>query len=159
VASVIRDVVSRAIAHQLNDPRVDPLTTVTRVEMVGDLEMARIYIAVSGNESAERRTLRAIRHAGGFLQRIVASELVIRQCPTIEFEIDESAKIARETLSLIAENRRNHPEVFEEESSDVAEVDDGPVDTASVERSKAVGDEESRGSPSTADGPVRGIEP
>ena len=127
VASVIREVISRAIAHQLNDPRVDRLTTVTRVEMVGDLELARVYITVSGDETAERRTLQAIRHARGFLQRIVAGELVMRQSPRVEFEIDSSVKIARETMELIAENRRNHPELFDDPNatSDNQDTDEG----------------------------------
>lgn len=112
VASVVRDIVSQAIAHRLNDPRVAPLTTVTRVEMVGDLDIARIYLSVSGDAATERRTLQAIRHASGFIQRIVAREMVIRQCPMIQFEIDEAAKIAQETMNRMAENRRNKPEAF-----------------------------------------------
>ena len=121
VASVIRDIVSQAIAHRLNDPRVEPLTTVTRVEMVGDLDIARIYLSVSGDAATERRTLQAIRHASGFIQRIVAKEMVIRQCPMIQFEIDEAAKIARETMTLMAENRRSKPETF---------ADDAPTETS-----------------------------
>jgi len=123
VASLVREIVSQAIAHQLNDPRVHPLTTVTRVEMVGDLEAARVYLTVYGDEAAERRTLLAIQHARGFLQRIVAGELVMRQAPRLEFKIDGSVKIARETMARIAENRRANPSLFEDP---IVEEDDDP---------------------------------
>jgi len=116
VASVVREIVCEAMAQRLNDPRVEPLTTITRVEMVGDLEIARIYLAIPGGDVTERRTLRAIRHASGFLQRIVAREMSIRQCPIIQFELDDAAKKARETLNLIAENRRRNPDVFTDDA-------------------------------------------
>jgi len=119
---VVREIVSEAMVRRLNDPRVEPLTTITRVEMVGDLEIARIYLAIPGGDAAERRTLRAIRHARGFLQRIVAGEMSIRQCPIIEFEVDDAAKKARETLNLIAENRRRNPEVFADDVPDRASI-------------------------------------
>lgn len=133
VARVIREIVSQAIAHQLNDPRVDPLTTVTRVEMVGDLEIARVYITVSGSDSAERRTLQAIQHAGGFLQRIVAAELVMRQTPRVEFRIDPAVRVARETMSLIDENRRRNPSLFEENLPDAGDDADDSAEAPSAE--------------------------
>ena len=109
VASVIQHIVSGAIVHRLHDPRIDPLTTVTRVEMTRDLAVARVYLSVQGGDSVERRTLRAVRHAAGFIQRMVAHELPLRQCPTLHFEIDEGVKGARRTMELLAENRRNEP--------------------------------------------------
>ena len=113
VASAVRTVVSEAIAHKLHDPRVEPLTTVTRVDVSADLQIAKLYLIVPGDEAAERRTMAAIQHASGFLQRMVASQLQLRQCPELRFMVDEGAKIARQTMKLLEDNRRNHPERFE----------------------------------------------
>lgn len=113
VASLIHEIIGEVVAHGLNDPRVEPLTTVTRVEVTGDLEFAKVYISIPGGDAAESRTLTAIRHAAGFLQRILGQELTMRQCPTLRFEVDQSMKTARQTLALLAEERRKHPEVFE----------------------------------------------
>ena len=88
-----------------------------RVEISGDLQIARVYLTVPGGEAAERRTLAAVRHAGGYIQRMVASELTIRQCPELRFDIDERAKRVRETMQLLEANRRNRPELFEEENA------------------------------------------
>jgi len=113
VASAIRDIVSTALARRLNDPRVAPLTTVTRVVVTGDLLVARVYLSVPGNESDETRTLAAIRHAGGYIQRMVAHELKLRQCPELRFQADEVIKGVRRTMALLDENRRKNPHLFE----------------------------------------------
>ncbi len=128
ITSLIQRIISDAIEHKLSDPRVAPLTTVSRVKLTGDLTIATVYLMVQGDETIERRTLRAIRHASGYLQRMVAQELTVRQCPELRFEMDEAAKLARETMRLIAENRRNRPEGEDEiESADVLPAVDSPV--------------------------------
>lgn len=109
IASVIRQVVSEAIAHKLHDPRVDVLTTVTKVEMTDDLLIAKVFLTVGSGDAVERRTLQGVKSAGGYLQRQVAKELQIKHCPTLEFKVDREEKASRETLSLLAENLRENP--------------------------------------------------
>lgn len=118
IASVIRNIVSEALHHKLNDPRIAPLTTVTRVEMAGDLSIARVYLSVAGAGGAERNTMRAVRHAGGFIQRMVARQLSLRQCPELRFEIDEAAKYLHATMGLLNQNKQERPELFEDEDLD-----------------------------------------
>ena len=112
IASVVREIVSDAIARRLNDPRVAPLTTVSRVTVTGDLSVATVYLTVVGDAAAETRTLAALQHAAGFVQRMVAHEVRIRQCPELRFEIDEAAKRVRETMRLLEENRRREPQLY-----------------------------------------------
>lgn len=109
IASVIRQVVSEAIANKLHDPRVDMLTTITRVEMTEDLLIAKVFLTVTGSETTERRTLQGVRNAGGYLQRQIAKELQIRHCPTLHFEIDRQETGVRRTQALLAENLRQDP--------------------------------------------------
>jgi ribosome-binding factor A len=130
VASVILQVVGESILHRLHDPRIEPLTTVTRVEMTDDLLIARVYLSIPGTEVAERKSLRAVQHAGGFLQRVVAGRLPLRHCPELRFELDKTAKHVRRTMELLAENRRNDPDLFKPESSDseTVEEESSPAD-------------------------------
>jgi ribosome-binding factor A len=107
---LVQQIISEAIGQKLSDPRIAPHTTVSRVRLTGDLSIATVFLTVTGTDSVERRTLTAIRHAGGYLQRVLAAELRVRQCPELRFELDEIAKRARETMRLIAENERNRPE-------------------------------------------------
>lgn len=105
-ASVIRDIVSETIARKMNDPRMEPLTTITRVEMSHDLLIATIFLTVPGGPAAEKRTMAAVQHAAKFVQRQVAREINIRHCPEIRFEIDQGLKLAQTTLDLLEENRK-----------------------------------------------------
>ena len=115
VASVVQEIVSETIVRRLSDPRVSPLTTVTRVKVSGDLLVATVYLTVTGDEGAESRTVQAMRHAAGYIQRMVASELDMRQCPELRFEIDETLKKVKRTLDLLRENRRTRPDLFPSE--------------------------------------------
>jgi ribosome-binding factor A len=118
VARVIRQVVGDAIAHRLNDPRVSPLTTVTRVSVSSDLLNAKVYLTVHGSAVEERQTLRAVQHASGFVQRLVARELTMRHCPDVRFEIDEAAKGTLRTMELLAQNRLREPQLYADDPVD-----------------------------------------
>lgn len=129
VARVVRQVVGDAILHRLQDPRIEPLTTVTRVAMTGDLSIAKVYLSIQGDEATERRTLRAVRHAAGFIQRTLARELPVRQCPELRFDLDQGVKEARRTMELLAENQRVESECL---AGDTAEGQ-GAADTSGTD--------------------------
>ena len=118
----MRDVVAEAVQQRLNDPRVSPLTTVTRVEMTGDLQFANVYLSVPGGDGAERKTLAAITHAGGFIQRLVARELSIRQCPELRFDIDVRAKKVRQMMELLEKNRHDRPELLDADGAEAPDT-------------------------------------
>jgi len=101
MASTVRAIAADAILNRLNDPRISPMTSVTRVEMSGDLQIAKLYISVLGSDADRRRTMRALEHAVGHIQRIVAKRLTTRHCPELRFEVDDSLKRAAETMRII----------------------------------------------------------
>ena len=103
VANVIRQVVSSAIASKLSDPRIEPLSSVTRVELGGDMEHAKIWVSVMGEESAGKLTVVGLNSAVSYLQRLVGQQLSIRRIPRLSFYLDESIKKGDEVLRLIDE--------------------------------------------------------
>lgn len=113
VASLVRQVVGTALVHDVRDPRVSPLTTVSRVEITPDMLVAKVFLSVSGSDADARRTLAGVRSAAGYLQRKVASSLTMRHCPELQIEIDPHIKNTREMMELLDENRRREPEIFE----------------------------------------------
>ncbi len=122
VASVIRRVVGEAISAQLSDPRISPLTSVTRVEVSADLMHARVRVSVMGSEAEQRRTLSGLTSARRFLQSLLAGELQTRTCPRLNFQLDPSIKGALETNRLIdeslAEDAARHTESAAPEEAD-----------------------------------------
>ncbi len=115
VAGAIREIVSEAITRKINDPRLAPLTTVSRVTVSGDLTIATVFFTVVGDEAVERRSLAALQHARGFIQHLVAQQIDMRQSPELRFELDEVAKKVRETMLLLDENRQREPHLYEAE--------------------------------------------
>ena len=105
VANLIREIVSEALTRKLNDPRLEPLTTITRVEVTSDIMFAKVFLNVPGGTTAENKTLRAVQHATKFVQHLVAKELNIRTCPEIRFELDNSLKATRSIMDILDENR------------------------------------------------------
>lgn len=110
VAHIVRAVVSDAISHKLSDPRIEPLSTVTRVEVSRDLEYAKVFVSVMGDASVRRRTMAGLSSAGGLIQRLVAQALPIRHCPHLSFHLDESIQRAAETIQLIDETMAEYDE-------------------------------------------------
>lgn len=104
VASVIRDVVGAMITDKLQDPRISRFASVTRVEVSGDLQHAKVFISVMGTSGEERSTLRGLQHARGHIQRAVASAITARTCPHVTFVADASFKKAQEIIRIIDEN-------------------------------------------------------
>ncbi|RJP36637.1 MAG: 30S ribosome-binding factor RbfA [Phycisphaerales bacterium] len=120
VASAIREILSEAITRGLNDPRIAPLTTVTRVRMSSDLQVATVFISVHGPETTERRTLQALLHARGHLQRLVGRNVRLRHTPELRIQIDARVRGVRQTLDLIERNQA--------ESAEEARPGDAPPD-------------------------------
>src|SRR5829696_5890381 len=89
VDEAMREVLSGAITSEIKDPRVG-FVTVTAVETSADLRHARVYVSVLGEDKVRRRSLDGLRSAHGYLQKRVASELRLKNTPTLEFLYDSS---------------------------------------------------------------------
>src|SRR5262249_471937 len=102
VAEAIREVASQTILFELRDPRVKNVT-VTRAEVSGDLQHAKVYVSVMGTPKEAELCLYGLRHAAGFVQSKLASRLKTRYTPQIHFVLDEGGKKSIEVSRLINE--------------------------------------------------------
>ncbi len=104
VARVVKEAVSDAIAHHLNDPRIDGFVSVTRVEMAADLRNADVYISIFGSDQAgQNKAFMAITHARSRIQSLLAGRMQSKFCPVLHFYTDEKFKKTLEILNLIDE--------------------------------------------------------
>ena len=102
VARIVKEAVSEAIAHHLNDPRISGFVSVTRIDMTTDLRNANVYISVFGsNEAGQNKAFIAITHAKSRIQSILASQIQSKFCPVLHFYKDEKFKKTLEILNLI----------------------------------------------------------
>ncbi len=93
---------SETILFELRDPRVKNVT-VTRTEVSGDLQHAKVYVSVMGSPQEQELCLHGLRHAAGFIQSKVASRLQTRFTPVIRFVLDQGVKKSIEMTRLINE--------------------------------------------------------
>jgi ribosome-binding factor A len=102
VAEVVREVASETILFELRDPRVKGVT-VTRTEVSGDLQHAKVYVSLMGTPSEQQLSLHGLQHAAGFVQSKLANRLKTRFTPVIHFVVDQGVKNSLEITRLINE--------------------------------------------------------
>ena len=102
VAEAIREVASQTILFELRDPRVRNVT-VTRAEVSGDLQHAKVYVSVMGSPKEQELCLHGLRHAAGFIQSKLAGRLQTRFTPQVQFVLDQGVKKSIEMTRLINE--------------------------------------------------------
>jgi ribosome-binding factor A len=100
VSGVIKQEVSKIVSYKLQDPRVG-LVTVTKASLSPDLRMAKIYVVIHGDESAQEETLNVLKRAKGYIQSEMAPCLKMRSTPSLSFYLDDTEKKSSHILQLI----------------------------------------------------------
>jgi len=93
---------SDLIRLELKDPRVR-MVTITAVEVMRDLSHARVFVTSLAGEAATQESIRALRHAAGFLRSRLAQSLTSRVVPELDFVYDESIERGARLSRLIDE--------------------------------------------------------
>jgi len=107
VSEVIREVAAETILFEMRDPRVKGVT-VTRVEVSGDLQHAKVYVSLMGTPKEQQLCLHGLKHSAGYVQSKLASRLKTRFTPIITFVVDEGVKKSIEITRLINEALAEH---------------------------------------------------
>jgi ribosome-binding factor A len=102
VSEAVREVASQTILFELGDPRVKNVT-VTRAEVSGDLQHAKVYVSVMGTPKEQQLCMHGLKHAAGFIQAKLAKRLQTRFTPVVHFVLDQGVKKSIEMTRLINE--------------------------------------------------------
>jgi len=90
VGEQIREELSEILSRgEVHDPGIG-FITLTRVQVTGDLQLARVFYTSLGDQKARKETARALGRATGFFRRQIGSRLHLRRVPELEFRFDES---------------------------------------------------------------------
>ena len=89
VAELVKVELSNIMMTELRDPRVG-FITITKVKMSSDLQHAKVYYSILGDEGERERTIAGLKQATGFLRRELGHRLRLRHCPTLSFHFDSS---------------------------------------------------------------------
>jgi ribosome-binding factor A len=102
IAEVVREVASSTILFELRDPRVHGVT-VTRAEVSGDLQHAKVFVSLMGTPQDQKLCLYGLKSAAGFIQSKLAERLQTRFTPVLTFVVDLGVKKSIEVSRLINE--------------------------------------------------------
>jgi ribosome-binding factor A len=89
VGEQIRLELSELIARQVHDPGVG-FVTLTTVKVSPDLQLARVYYTMLGDEKARHDTAKALGRATPFLRRQLGQRMRLRRVPELQFFYDQS---------------------------------------------------------------------
>lgn len=121
VQSEIQRIISELLIEGLKDPRIDQMTSVSKVELSNDTSVATIYFSIYGSQKTKEDTLSALENAKGYIRSRLAKVLEIRQVPELRFKIDESVEYSIEIqkilnkLNLESEEKSNKEQKEDEE--------------------------------------------
>jgi ribosome-binding factor A len=106
VGEEIRKELAQLLSREVHDPGIG-LVTLTRVKVSPDLQLARVYYTLMGDEKALEETDKALTRATPFLRRMIGARIRLRRVPELRFEFDRSVenqdRIERILLDLQAE--------------------------------------------------------
>jgi ribosome-binding factor A len=75
---------------EIKDPRIEPLTTVTEVSLSRDMSHAKVWVSRFGDREAVAGSVRALNHAAGYIQGILAKRISLRTFPRLTFLRDDA---------------------------------------------------------------------
>ncbi|HEX5068874.1 MAG TPA: 30S ribosome-binding factor RbfA [Vicinamibacterales bacterium] len=126
VGEEIREELSSLLVREVHDPGIG-FVTLTRVKVSPDLQMARVFYTVIGDEKAQKDTARALERATPFLRRHIGARIRLRRVPEIRFEYDKGVenqdRVERILMELKAERERR-----EHDGNDANDANDAKED-------------------------------
>lgn len=140
VGNLIRLILADAIQNRLSDPRILPLTSITRVEVSEDFSVARVFVSVLARPTRRALSLRGLQSAAGLLRRIMAPQLRLRKIPALVFRLDESVQGSAAIVDVIDEAMRD----LGQRPAWECEDDAGAAEPASDAGDAAASDRDSR---------------
>ena len=108
VADQIRSELASLLTREVHDPGIG-FVTLTRVQVSPDLQQARVWYTVLGDDKARTTTARALERAVPFLRRQLGRRLRLRRIPELRFMYDASIA-GQDRIEQILNELRAAPE-------------------------------------------------
>src|SRR5579875_1699508 len=113
VGEQMKKELSDIIGRKLKDPRIG-FVTVTDVQVTGDLQQAKVFISVLGDDEQKENTLKGLAKAKGFIRTEIGHRIRLRKTPEIIFEFDESIDYGNRIETLLHQLHTDENESPEE---------------------------------------------
>lgn len=121
VAELIRREVSQLLLSGIKDERVGVgMVSVTDVNVAGDLQHAKIFVSVYGDDEARAAAMAGLKSATGFVRGELGRRIRLRRTPEVVFVEDRSIERGTQVLSLINRLSQEREDLPPEAEDDIA---------------------------------------
>ena len=128
------------ILHELNDPRLTGMPSITRVAVSDDLANADVYVTIMGSAGQQTAALNALKHSAGMMRTKLTKSLNMRVSPFLKFHMDENLKKELAMMDILRKVAQENAEIDRKRAEAAGEtVADAPVENAVVEISSEPG--------------------
>jgi ribosome-binding factor A len=100
IAEQMKKELGEILTRKIKDPRVG-FVTVTDVEVTGDLQQAKVFISVLGDEHQKQDTLLGLAKAKGFIRSEIGQRIRLRKTPELLFEFDEALEYGNRIETIL----------------------------------------------------------
>src|SRR5512142_3169454 len=91
VDELLRQEIGQTLEREVADPAIG-FVTVTDVETSPDLQHARVWVSVIGDEARRKEALGALRRAMPYVRHSLAGKVRMRRIPELDVRLDDSAQ-------------------------------------------------------------------
>jgi ribosome-binding factor A len=89
VSDLLKEEISQLLLREVKDPHIG-FITITDVEVSKDLQVAKVYYTILGDEKQLRESAQALNRVSRFIKRQLGKRLRMRYIPDIIFKYDHS---------------------------------------------------------------------
>ena len=102
LSALLKREISELLVNGVRDERVHKaMITITTVEVSGDLQHAKIFLSLFGEEQNKAAVLVCLEEAKGFIRTELARRLQMRRSPDLVFKIDKGMIKGPSVLELL----------------------------------------------------------
>lgn len=103
----VKHELSNILRSGIKDPRVNPMTSILRVETTSDLKHCKVFVSVLGDDEARKSTEEGLKSSSGFIKKELARSVNLRNTPELHFVIDQSIEYGVHMSKLISDVIKN----------------------------------------------------
>ncbi|SFM31490.1 ribosome-binding factor A [Gracilibacillus orientalis] len=109
VAEQMKKELGDIISRKMKDPRIG-FVTITDVEVTGDLQQAKVFISVLGDENKRQESLIGLAKAKGFIRSEIGKRIRLRKTPELMFDFDDTIERGNRIEHILKELNESEEE-------------------------------------------------
>ncbi len=100
VSDLLKEEISRMLCREVKDPSIG-FITITGVDVSRDLQSARIFYTIFGDERQVHESAVALRRVSSFIKKNLGKRLRMRYIPDIAFRYDHSLEYGEKIDAIL----------------------------------------------------------